>query len=238
MFSKLHDRLGTAGLAVAIVALIVALTGTALAAGGLTGQQENQVKKIAKKFAGKRGPAGAAGPAGSTGPTGPSGPAGAKGDTGAQGGVGVAGPIGPAGQAGPAGPAGPACPEGNCYLPSKATETGTWATAFETEGLTSISFALPLKAAVEASHVKRVAEGATAPAECDNGSGEAPSAGNPEADPGYLCVFTALFESAGELQLVANPATFLEGAAKTGAILVVGSAAADKGIGTFAVTAP
>ena len=73
MFSRMHDKLGTAGLVVAIVALVFAMVGGAYAAGGLTKQQEKQVTKIAKKYAGKPG---AQGP---QGPQGPAGLVGAKG---------------------------------------------------------------------------------------------------------------------------------------------------------------
>jgi len=75
----IREPFGTAGLIVACVALVLALTGAAFAAGGLTGKQKKEVTKIAKKYAGKPG---AAGPAGAAGPVGP---AGAKGDTGAKG---------------------------------------------------------------------------------------------------------------------------------------------------------
>jgi len=74
-----REPFGTAGLIVACVALILALTGAAFAATGLNGKQKKEVEKIAKKFAGKPGTPGANGPAG------PQGPAGAKGATGAAG---------------------------------------------------------------------------------------------------------------------------------------------------------
>lgn len=111
MLSRMHQKLGTAGLVVAVVALVIALTGAAFAAGGLTSQQEKQVKKIAKKYAGKPGPAG---------PQGSPGPQGAKGDP---------GPAGPVGPRGPAGPTGEAGETGFTEtLPSGETETGGWAT--------------------------------------------------------------------------------------------------------------
>jgi hypothetical protein len=62
------------GLIVAVIAMVIALAGGAFAAsGGLTPKQKKQVEAIAKKFAGKPGPAGAAGAIG------------AKGDAGSQG---------------------------------------------------------------------------------------------------------------------------------------------------------
>lgn len=87
----IREPFGTAGLIVACVALILALTGAAFAAAGLTGKQKKEVEKIAKKFAGKPGAPGAAGPAGAAGPQGPAGAAGAKGATGATGTNGVNG---------------------------------------------------------------------------------------------------------------------------------------------------
>lgn len=47
MFSKFEQRFGTAGLVVAIVALVFAMVGGAFAATGLTSKQEKEVKKIA-----------------------------------------------------------------------------------------------------------------------------------------------------------------------------------------------
>jgi hypothetical protein len=101
-----REPFGTAGLIVACVALVLALTGAAFAAGGLTGKQKKEVEKIAKKVAGKPGAAGAPGaqgPAGPAGKDGANGAAGAKGATGPQGSVGSKGATGPAGGAGAAG---------------------------------------------------------------------------------------------------------------------------------------
>jgi Collagen triple helix repeat (20 copies) len=96
MFTRIHQKLGTAGFIISIVALVAALTGGAYAAGGgLSGKQKKEVTKIAqteaKKFAGRPG---ATGPAGPVGPTGPSGAAGAKGDAGARGDTGATGTAG------------------------------------------------------------------------------------------------------------------------------------------------
>ena len=81
MFTRLRKHLGTAGLLVAVVALVAALGGGAVAAqsggdatasakkkkrgkqGGLNWKQKRQVIAIAKRFA-RSGPAGPAGPAG------------------------------------------------------------------------------------------------------------------------------------------------------------------------------
>jgi hypothetical protein len=97
-FRALREPFGTAGLVVAIVALVAALAGGAYAASGaLTGKQKKEVETIAKKYAGKKG---ATGPAGAAGPTGA---AGAKGDAGSTGGKGEAGVAGATGSPGSAG---------------------------------------------------------------------------------------------------------------------------------------
>jgi hypothetical protein len=99
MFNRIHQKLGTAGFIISIVALVAALGGGAYAAsGGLNGKQKKEVEKIAKKVSGgaststsKPGPAGATGPAGA---------AGGKGDTGAPGAPGKEGTAGTNGSAG------------------------------------------------------------------------------------------------------------------------------------------
>ncbi|HEX5610071.1 MAG TPA: hypothetical protein VFX45_08270 [Solirubrobacterales bacterium] len=215
MFSRLHNRLGTAGFVIAIIALVAAVAGTAFAATGLNSKQKKEVKKIAKSVV-QQGPAGAAGAAGANGAAGAAGPEGSPWTAGGT-------------------------------LPSGKTETGIWSAAFTTDygAAASISFSIPLAAPLDGQHVKKVGVGKTPPAECDNGSGEAPSAANPEADPGFLCVFVASFENGGSAGAVSDPLTGGSGAAKTGAVLFIGttgglepSAPPDTGIGTFAVTAP
>jgi hypothetical protein len=130
MLKRIHDKLGTAGLVVAVVALVVALAGTAIAAGGLTKKQEKQVVKIAKKYAGKPG---------AKGDTGPTGPQGSKGDPGPQG---EKGGKGDPGKEGPPGPTETALPPGK-------TMTGVWSlrAAGEPRYLLNISF--PLRAPAE-----------------------------------------------------------------------------------------
>jgi hypothetical protein len=83
MLRRIREPYGKAGLVVAVVALVAALVGGAYAAtGGLTGRQKQEVKKIAKQFAGANG---AQGPAGQAGPQGPKGDAGAAGANGKDG---------------------------------------------------------------------------------------------------------------------------------------------------------
>jgi collagen triple helix repeat protein len=103
MYRRFHDRFGTAGLIVAVVALVLTVTGAAIAAGGLTKQQEKQVKKLAKKYAGKNGAPGAQGPAGPQGAAGANGKDGAPGEKGAKGDPGTPGTPGTPGAPGTAG---------------------------------------------------------------------------------------------------------------------------------------
>jgi hypothetical protein len=77
MYKRYKERFGTAGVIVGVIALILALGGTAFAAkGALTGKQKKEVEKIAKKYAGKPG---------APGTNGQNGAPGAKGDPGAPG---------------------------------------------------------------------------------------------------------------------------------------------------------
>ncbi len=90
MYRRFHQRFGTAGLLVAITALVLAIGGTALAASGaLTGKQKKEVEKIAKKYAGQPGAPGPAGPAGSNGTPGKDGTNGTNGSNGATGAAGT-----------------------------------------------------------------------------------------------------------------------------------------------------
>ena len=168
MISRIHQRLGTAGFIISVVALVAALGGGAYAAsGGLTGKQKKEVEKIAKKYAGKPGAAG---------PTGPTGAAGGKGDAGASGTAGTAGTAGTPGTNGKSVVLGTAtsgeCSSGGTtvavegastkkavcngvtgfteHLPAGKTETGAWAisqTATGSAGPTAaVSFPIPLSA--------------------------------------------------------------------------------------------
>lgn len=140
MFSRIHGKLGTAGLIVAVVALVAALSGGAYAASGLNGKEKKEVKKIAqnstkgsikneskkwsKKFskrfaipgpAGPQGPQGlpgAVGLPGATGLPGAPGLPGADGQPGKDGEDGATGPTGPDGEDGEDGATGPTGPAG------------------------------------------------------------------------------------------------------------------------------
>jgi hypothetical protein len=172
MFSRIHDKLGTAGLVIAIVALVAALAGTAIAAlPGLNSKQKKEVTKIAKKFAPNPVP-GVAGPPGAPGP---------KGDTGTKGDTGPAGPEGPQGEKGPPGPAGPT----ETKLPSCQTSKGLW--QFQVNGnpeaFMTISFPLRVVSPLPEPHWMGVGESPTT--ECPG------TAEEPKAAPGHLCIYAA-----------------------------------------------
>lgn len=260
MISKLHDRLGTAGFVIAVVALIAALAGTAWAAAGLNSKQKKEVTKIAKKYAGQQGPTG---PAGAQGPAGPAGPAGPKGDAGA---AGTNGTNGTNGKSAVVTPSAPSCTEGGITvevqgsgeenelcngekgatgspwtaggtLPAKATETGSWATTFNTEGATPITFSIPLAAELASTNVIVVPAAGPVPANCENSehAGTA-SANNPEAKSGFLCVYTGFTEGGASIGGIYKAGELQEGASVSGAALILSAAAGATAIGTWAVT--
>lgn len=195
MLKRIHDKLGTAGFVLAIVALVVALGGTALAAKGVfTKKQEKKIIQIAKKYAGKDGapgPKGDTGAAGAQGPKGDAGPKGDKGDTGSQ---------------GPEGPPGPT----ETVLPPGKTSTGLWAfSGKEHAAYLLINFPLRVQPAPR-----------SAPAEAGTGNPEhylfpgetSPvcpgSFASPDAEPGNLCIYIkALHNVSPEFPLEIGTAT-------------------------------
>jgi Collagen triple helix repeat (20 copies) len=149
MLSRIHQKLGTAGFIISIVALVAALGGGAWAAnGGLTGKQKKEVEKIAKKYAGKNGTNGTSGAPGAVGP------AGTKGDPGGAGAEGKQGPEGKQGEKGQKGERGEVGAPWTAggVLPVGKTETGAWTirssvskeSALSTG--TTVSFSIPLTA--------------------------------------------------------------------------------------------
>jgi hypothetical protein len=257
MFSRLREHFGAAGLAVAIIALIAALAGGAVAATG--GSSDGKATASATKGKpgprGKTGKPGPQGPAGPAGAQGPAGAPGAKGDAGAPGANGANGANGLKGATGPTGPTGeegeagePGILHPGETLPSEATETGTW--RFVSAGTeevkeylpTPISFPIPLSAADAAdTAVKFVKDGASVP-----GCPGTPAF--PEAEPGFLCIYGAAagttgnfsWENTGGAPFGYVPPTFEgSGVGPTGTVpywefIQAGSTAA----GSFAVTAP
>jgi hypothetical protein len=257
VISRIHQRLGTAGFIISIIALVAALAGGAYAAsGGLTGKQKKEVTAIAKKYAGTPGKSGTNGTNGTNGAPGGKGDTGATGPEGKQGPEGKEGPVGAHGKSvivvneAPAhcangegvtyevegsGTPNEVCSSagGSAGLPKtlrpEETETGTWATGIRMAAsqfaYAPISFTIPLAAELDSTHVKIVKVGEAAPSECTFGSGT-PNAKNPQAKPGFLCIYEGVFlpeSSVGEIELdrVINPATptLTIGAATSGATL-------------------
>jgi len=237
MFSKLHQRLGTAGLIIAVIALVAALAGTAFAAAGLNSKQKKEVKKIAKKFAGKPGPAGSQGPPG------------AKGDTGAKGSAGLEGPRGPEGPQGKQGEPGPLLTK----LTSEKSLTGFWSVAGDggefNPALATISFQFPVEPAPVLIQIKEGGEIGykISPSGLEGLLNEEEielfcpgSATAPTAEPGYLCAYT-LKEEGLEPSVFELMAAGWSNPTPQGAALSLGVAAtSEHGLarGTWAVTAP
>jgi Collagen triple helix repeat (20 copies) len=227
------EPFGTAGLIVAMIALVAALGGSALAANGaLSGKQKKEVEKIAKKFSGKPGPAGA---------TGPAGPAGGPGKEGSAGKEGTSGKEGTAGKAGTDGTTG-----FTKTLPSGQTETGAW--TLEQPALelpeenpvpyTSVSFSIPLAAELDEEHVVLLGEGKEGTeheAECPGSTEE------PLAAKGYLCVYTTIEQDVSSAFLQPPASLSTKGAGTNGAIIRVNPTTEEEpliGVGSWAVTAP
>jgi hypothetical protein len=216
MISRIRSRFGTAGLLLAVLALVVALAGTAFAAAKLTGKQKKEVEKIAKKFAGQDGKDGAPG---GTGPGGPAGSPGPAGNAGAPGAPGKDGKDGKSIATSPAsgtecvggvggtkfevegsGTSSHVCNGKNGTpfdfpdtLPAGKTETGTWGTAAATPAGNKsfeISFPIPLAEAPDVVIVQ--ADEESKPGCPGRGGGEFEEGyipTTPEAEPGTLCVY-------------------------------------------------
>jgi len=217
MLSRIHSKLGTAGLVVAVIALVAALTGAAFAAGGLTKKQEKRVIAIAKKYAGKQGPVG------------PQGPQGAKGDAGAK------GDTGPKGEKGAKGDPGDPWTAGG-VLPSGQTETGAWMVGpsrpdleVEVEGsMRTINGGGPVSG--EASFNIPLAEAPEAVVYNKPETPECPGkVQNPEAEAGKLCLYVDQ-----ENGLIVHAVDHLY---RSGATFLFGRIPNSSATGTWAVTA-
>lgn len=293
----LREPFGTAGLLVAIVALVFAMSGGAFAAKYLITSTKQIKPSVLKSLKGKEGPQGLAGTNGTNGANGKDGAPGTPGKDGSssiantefpgaegtctEGGtklVGTSTTYACNGKKGTNGKsvvssefsgAHAGCSEerggsefevegsgvkhyacnGSPWtaggtLPSGKTETGTWSVLIGTtgNGLGDVSFPIPLGAEIPPANVRKVLAGGSVPAECNDGAGSPPSVANPEADPGYLCVFVKGFLAGGSVKYIWNPETTSAstdtGAGTTGALLIGTSSGEDAGTGTFAVTAP
>jgi hypothetical protein len=276
MFSRIRKHINSATV-LAFVALIFAMTGGAFAVSGGSGAKLTasgawgsnsataaKSKAKPKTKAGPRGPAGkngtngTSGAPGATGPAGPAGPAGAgtQGEKGIQGEKGVQGETGAPGTNGTTGY--------TATLPSGATETGAWDFSVGPHVstiLTPISFPIPLKTTLDASHVIYVGEEELfekiQPSACPGNwlSGlEHLNSIEPKAAPGYLCVYEGVSMRGGNIELIeegtpnyrANALVrlpekiFVTGAGPTGAMLEFKQAEAGEeshGWGVWAVTA-
>jgi hypothetical protein len=269
MFSTLRTRFGIPGV-ISVIALVFAMFGGAYAASNSSGGG----KATASAAKGKPGPRGKTGKTGKTGPAGPQGPAGPVGPAGAKGDAGAAGSNGTPGAPGAPGtsvkneaePKGANCKEGGTklvgsattyacngtngkdgqtgfteFLPEEKTETGTWRLVSngEEEQYLPISFPIPLssEAAEEVTLKTVTAEVGTTP-DCPGTVEE------PEANPGFLCVYSSKFGSTAEgVPLGAYKPLASggeqEGVVSSGTLLYFASADATKRLdGTFAVTAP
>jgi len=265
MFSPLRNRFGTPGV-ISVIALVFAMLGGAYAAND-SGEGKATASAVKKGPRGPRGPRGKTGPAGPAGPQGPAGALGAKGDTGAAGANGkdgAAGATGATGNNGAKGATGATGATGStgatgatgatgfsgftATLPSGETETGAWGlqttSASEGIGQADVSFPIPLAAPIAGASTHAINIGDPVPAACDDGdSGNgAPSAANPEADPGHLCVWAGRVDAVTTIVFftIKDPTSAALGASRTGALIFVGVLnEGDVQVGgTFAVTAP
>jgi len=170
MFSRIHDKLGTAGLIIAVVALIAAFSGAALAKGVIITKLSQISPKVQKKLKGAMGPQG---PAGAQGPKGDPGP---KGDAGAHGPEGPEGPQGVQGNPGPT----------ETKLPAGKTMKGLWdfqanQNAF---GLGIMSITFPLR--VEPAPTFEWVPSTTQAGENEHCPGDKEI---PKAEPGWFCMY-------------------------------------------------
>jgi hypothetical protein len=174
MFSRMHNKLGTAGLVVAIVALVAALSGAAFAAvDRLSPQEKKEVGKIVKKEVKKIKPVALPGPAGPAGPKGDPGPAGPKGDAGA------AGAEGPQGEEGPPGPT-------ETKLPSSQTLKGLWQFQVEGSSLALVTVSFPLRVVEPTPEFHWIGVGKPSTEECPG------TPADPKALPGHFCLYGQL----------------------------------------------
>jgi hypothetical protein len=258
---RVSEPFGKAALIVATIALVMAMLGGAYAASNVAATRAGS---SARGSRGPRGPKGARGP---IGPRGPEGPKGAKGDPGAPGKDGSDGTPGKDGVDVTFSPASEAaCVAGGSVfkasngetticngkegetgftetLPVGKTETGSWAGAVYQVGPVAISFNIPLAAPIDESHTVLIPEGGTPPAECENpGHAGAASVENPEAEPGFLCIYVDITPESAVKEIEA-PGTDTEGAGTAGTYVIVETTSTvgeehGKGRGTWAVTAP
>ncbi len=220
MLHRIRNQTGTAGLLVAIMALIASLAGGAYAA-------NNIGATTSKAKAGKQGKPGKPGKPGAPGATGPAGAAGAAGP------AGPAGPQGEPGAPGEPGEPGPSCDQsGECNLPSGATETGVWSLPMYVKESQSESVFVPISFPLHLSFTpefKWVPQGSAA----GSVAGCPGTATAPAADSGNVCVYAALNEATGN-----SPTTLIRDGNGIVFTAVINTAVEGTARGTWAVTAP
>jgi hypothetical protein len=196
MFHAIRRHFNATSL-VAIVALVFAMTGGAYAAKRFLITSTKQISPaVLKALKGGNGKPGANGASGAGGPQGPAGPQGSSGPQGPAGPQSPPGSAGAPGKEGPQGVPGSEGPEGQPWtpentLPKNAVEKGIWfaPTGVEKE-IATISFPVPLAAALDATHVHYITRKEakeTLPAGC-SGTVEEPAAA-----AGFLCIFEGPF---------------------------------------------
>jgi hypothetical protein len=219
MLSRIKSKLGAAGLAASMIALVLAMGGGAYAAKGVIITKLNQISPSVQKRL--KGRTGAPGPQGPAGPQGPKGDAGARGDTGTP---------GTNGQDGEDGACSTSTP--SCVLPSKATLTGSW--EFNDINLEVIwaNVSFPLQVAPDlfgGTLPEYVAAGASGGTSCPG------TAADPKAAPGHICLYEDVIENA------VDSGVTLYSDGRSGFIRkfeAVDSTQRSYGRGTWAVTAP
>jgi hypothetical protein len=264
MLTAIRKRMTYTNVAMTL-ALVFAMTGGAYAAKKYLITSTKQISpSVLKSLQGKAGAAGAQGPAGPAGPQGAAGPGGSQGKEGPAGKEGPVGKEGVQGKEGKEGSEGPQGPQGEPWtaggtLPAGKTETGAWSIVLreiggeepKIVGTAAISFPIALKESIPFANEMMIGVGQVAPKECEDEShpGLASSA-NPEATPGFLCVYASDPDGpfgpetgfAPELGFNPGDGSSVEGLLKTGTtgvlLVKLSGTANTEGAGTFAVTAP
>ena len=265
MFSTLRTRFGIPGV-ISVIALVFAMFGGAYAASNSSGGGKATASAKAKQ-----GPRGKTGKTGPPGAQGPAGPAGAKGDAGAAGSNGANGAPGAPGTSvkNEAEPKGANCKEGGTKLvgtattyacngekgapgapgepwavgnelPSEAMETGVWRFVANEDEYQYVPISFPIPLSGQAAEEITVVSLKVEPEPNPNCPG---SAAEPKANPGFLCVYAAGFESNffGNPNFVFKASdTEEEGVSTSGALLYFEGASAGtrRSTGSFAITAP
>lgn len=238
MLSRIRNDLGTAGFAMALIALVLAMGGAAYAAKGVVITKLSQISpNVQKKLKGKQGPMGPAGPQGAPGSPGPKGATGSAGPEGEQGATGATGPT-------------------ETTLPTGKTLTGVWSymqPGAGTEGAVWVNVSFPLRVQPQpgvptylepgfpatqrsACEAKSEPEKAACLAVLEAQEQICPgTAENPEAAAGHICMYAERQFNATDSELTFTPDLSSGFVRKFN---IVSEAERAFGRGTWAVTAP